>query len=152
MSNSITICRAQLNHSDEIEDIAQKAYAIYRSKMDKKPAPMLANFRQHITEDIVFVAKNEADKIVGYVILQQIDGQWWLDNIAILPSYQGQGIGRGLRLEAEQYCAHLTDTLQLYTNIVMSENVRWYQRAGYVMTKQALINGYERYYFEKRLR
>ena len=150
--NDVTITRAVSADSEDLSKIAQKAYDIYLDRMDKKPAPMLADFHQHISEDIVFIAKDRKGRIAGYVVLQQIDQQWWLDNIATHPDYQGQGIGTRLRIEAEQYCALLTDTLQLYTNIVMVENVRWYERAGYVMTKQALINGYERFYFKKRLR
>lgn len=150
--NHFSICRATHKDSEQLQEIAQQAYSIYLDKMDKKPAPMLANFQQHISEDIVFVAKNKQSYIAAYVILQQIEGQWWLDNIATHPAYQGHGLGTQLRLEAEQYCALLTDRLQLYTNIVMSENIAWYERAGYVITKQALINGYQRYYFEKRLR
>ena len=150
--NDVTITRAVSADSADLSKVAQKAYDIYLDRMDKKPAPMLADFHQHISEDIVFIAKDRKGRIAGYVVLQQIDQQWWLDNIATHPDYQGQGIGTRLRIEAEQYCALLTDTLQLYTNIVMVENVRWYERAGYVMTKQALVNGYERFYFKKRLR
>ena len=150
--SQFTISRAIYENGDSLYNIAQKAYHIYLDRMDKKPAPMLADFHQHISEDIVFIAKDKSGKIVGYAVIQQIEGQWWLDNIATLPAYQGQGIGTLLLNEVEQYCALLADTLQLYTNIVMSENVRWYERAGYVMTKQALINGYQRFYFKKRLR
>ena len=84
-------------------------------------------------------------------MLQQIKGQWWLDNIAVHPTHQGQVIGTKLRIEAENYVSILSDTIQLYTNIVMADNISWYERAGYVITQQALINGYERLYFEKRL-
>lgn len=145
------IGRATIKDSDALLKIAEIAYETYLPLMDKKPAPMLADFEKHISEDIVFMALTEAEEIIGYVVLQQIEGQWWLDNIAVHPSYQGQGIGTKLRIEAEDYVSVLADRIQLYTNIVMADNISWYERAGYVITQQALINGYERLYFEKRL-
>ena len=148
---SLTIRRATIKDSDDLLKIAEIAYDKYLPLMDKKPAPMLADFNKHIAEDIVFVALAEVEIIVGYVVLQQIKGQWWLDNIAVHPTHQGQGIGTKLRIEAENYVSILSDRIQLYTNIVMADNINWYERAGYVITQQALINGYERLYFEKRL-
>ena len=148
---SLTIRRATIKDSDDLLKIAEIAYDKYLPLMDKKPAPMLADFNKHIAEDIVFIALAEVEIIAGYVVLQQIKGQWWLDNIAVHPNHQGQGIGTKLRIEAENYVSILSDTIQLYTNIVMADNISWYERAGYVITQQALINGYERLYFEKRL-
>ena len=148
---SLTIRRATIKDSDDLLKIAEIAYDKYLPLMDKKPAPMLADFNKHIAEDIVFIALAEVEIIAGYVVLQQIKGQWWLDNISVHPTHQGQGIGTKLRIEAENYVSILSDTIQLYTNIVMADNISWYERAGYVITQQALINGYERLYFEKRL-
>ena len=148
---SLTIRRATIKDSDDLLKIAEIAYDKYLPLMDKKPAPMLADFNKHIAEDIVFIALAEVEIIAGYVVLQQIKGQWWLDNIAVHPTHQGQGIGTKLRIEAENYVSILSDRIQLYTNIVMADNISWYERAGYVITQQALINGYERLYFEKRL-
>ena len=148
---SLTIRRATIKDSDDLLKIAEIAYDKYLPLMDKKPAPMLADFNKHIAEDIVFVALAEVEIIAGYVVLQQIKAQWWLDNIAVHPTHQGQGIGTKLRIEAENYVSILSDRIQLYTNIVMADNISWYERAGYVITQQALINGYERLYFEKRL-
>ena len=148
---SLTIRRATIKDSDDLLKIAEIAYDKYLPLMDKKPAPMLADFNKHIAEDIVFIALAEVEIIAGYVVLQQIKGQWWLDNIAVHPNHQEQGIGAKLRIEAENYVSILSDRIQLYTNIVMADNISWYERAGYVITQQALINGYERLYFEKRL-
>ena len=148
---SLTIRRATIKDSDDLLKIAEIAYDKYLPLMDKKPAPMLADFNKHIAEDIVFVALAEVEIIAGYVVLQQIKAQWWLDNIAVHPNHQEQGIGAKLRIEAENYVSILSDRIQLYTNIVMADNISWYERAGYVITQQALINGYERLYFEKRL-
>ena len=148
----ITIGRATINDSDALLKIAEIAYETYLPLMDKKPAPMLADFEKHISEDIVFMALTEAEEIIGYVVLQQIERQWWLDNIAVHPSYQGQGIGTKLRIEAEDYVSVLADRIQLYTNIVMRENISWYQRRGFTQTKQATEEGFHRLYFEKMLR
>ena len=55
----ITISRATIKDSDALLKIAEIAYQKYLPLMDKKPAPMLADFEKHIAEDIVFIALTE---------------------------------------------------------------------------------------------
>ena len=60
---------------------------------------MHADFHTHISKDTVFVAISGGD-IAGYVILCNINDEWWLDNIATSPNHQWQGIGRLLVIAA----------------------------------------------------
>ena len=64
-----------------IADIAIAAYSGYVDAMGREPAPMRADFAAHLADDWLFVA--EADSgIAGYMVLCEVNGAWWLDNIA----------------------------------------------------------------------
>lgn len=39
----------------------------------------------------------------------------------------------------------------LYTNVVMTENIRWYEKLGFVETKRVREQGFSRVYMQKVL-
>ena len=141
---------AKAKDADSMRAIAQAAYHIYVAEMGKEPAPMGADYEAHIRDDYCFVATS-GTKITGFVVILQKEGVWWLDNVAVAPDCQGNGIGRDLLLFAEAYVAAFADSLSLYTNIVMTDNAAWYRRMGYKDSHHAICDGYHRFYFTKRL-
>jgi ribosomal protein S18 acetylase RimI-like enzyme len=53
-------------------------------------------------------------------------------NVAVDPAYRGQGLGSRLLAHAEAVARELhLETLRLYTNGLMAENIALYQRRGY---------------------
>ena len=53
---------------------------------------MRADFAAHLADDWLFVA--EADSgIAGFMVLCEVNGAWWLDNIATAPECRGAGLG-----------------------------------------------------------
>ena len=74
-----------------------------------------------------------------------------LENIAVLPSRPGRGIGaRLLALAEEQARALGRDEIRLYTNEAMTENLTYYPRHGYTETHRAEQDGFRRVFFSKR--
>ena len=75
-----------------------------------------------------------------------------LDNVAVHPDFQGQGLGHRLidlaetEARAEGY-AHL----DLYTHEHMPENIELYLSLGYIETQRISEDGYERVYMRKAL-
>ena len=63
----------------------------------------------------------------------------------------GNGFGNLLLQAVEDFLSRHTDRYQLYTNIVMRENVHWYKRRGFTQTKEAVEDGFHRLYFQKML-
>ena len=90
----MNICRALLSDAPNLVRLVHEAYRHYIARIGRPPAPMLADFTRHITDDTVFIATN--DMICGYVVLCHDLVCWRLDNIAVTPSSQGQGIGAAL--------------------------------------------------------
>ena len=111
---------------------------------------MRADFAAHLADDWLFVA--EADSgIAGYMVLCEVHGAWWLDNIATAPECRGAGLGRLLVGWAEDWLSQRTDRVQLYTNVAMASNLGWYERLGYRQTGRRVVDGFDRVYFEKYL-
>ena len=97
----MNICRATLKDAPYLVRLADEAYRHYIARIGRPPAPMLADFTRHITDDTVFIAIK--DVICGYVVLCHDLVCWRLDNIAVAPSNQGQGIGAALIRHSESF-------------------------------------------------
>ena len=92
------------------------------------------------------------DGIKGILVLIPEDRAMLLDNIAVDPDAQGRGYGRSLLEFAEQSAlAAGCESIRLYTNEAMTENIALYSRIGYVETHRAEENGLRRVYMSKRL-
>lgn len=139
-----------------IEAIAGEAYALYLERMDKKPFPMLDDYKAHIAAKHVYVLEDTEQNdapIVGYVVLIPEDEKTLLlDNIGVSPRFQKKGYGRKLMLFAEEWAKeHGFHQIILYTNIVMHENLVWYPALGYAETHRVQEKGYSRVYFKKEV-
>lgn len=143
------IRKAEPDDVAAIRRIAEAAYDRYLPRLNKPPAPMVADFARHVSEDEVFVF--EADgSMVGYAILILTAERALLDNIAVDPAAQGKGVGRTLIEEVQRRArAAGHDALELYTNVVMTENLDWYAKLGFVETRRVTEKGFNRVYMRK---
>ncbi len=75
-----------------------------------------------------------------------------LDNIAVAPEHQGQGLGRRLLAFAETEARRRGyREIRLYTHRTMVENQRLYAAIGYEETGRGSEAGYDRVFMRKRL-
>ena len=130
--------------------IAKEAYSHYVNEIGRAPAPMVADYEQHLREDIIFTVKI-SQKVVGFAIIQQKDDGYWLETIAVLPDYSGQGIGSRLIHQIEAYLCPLATHYQLYTNEVMRDAQNWYVKLGFQETDRRMCDGFQRIYYRKKL-
>jgi GNAT superfamily N-acetyltransferase len=146
----INIRSALKGDAKMMQAIASAAYQPYIEEIGRKPAPMVADFDAHIAKDICLVLWL-AGKIAGYaIILDRADG-YWLENIAVHPEHHKKGLGTALIEAVEAVIRPRADHYQLYTNIVMQSNARWYLSLGFKQTKEAMEDGFHRLYFKKTL-
>ena len=149
---TISIRKALDRDLPDIERITANAYHKYIAIMGQKPAPMVADYSAHLTNDMVLVAEDIGPQsVVGYAIITIKDGHYWLETIAVDPPASGRGIGSQLIAFVEGYIATRASDYQLYTNVKMTENINWYQRIGFKEVKRQIVDGYERVYFKKAL-
>ncbi|MBV9174753.1 MAG: GNAT family N-acetyltransferase [Chloroflexi bacterium] len=129
------------------------AYAKYRRRMDREPAPTTADYPGLIARGVVHVLPESiTGDLRGLIVLWPENGAMFVDNVAVAPRYQGQGVGRRLMAFAdEQARAAGLPELRLYTNEVMTENLAFYSRLGFEETDRHIDEGYRRVFLHKVL-
>jgi ribosomal protein S18 acetylase RimI-like enzyme len=133
-----------------IRAVVTAAYGRYLDRMDRPPAPMLADYAAEVESARLWVA---GEPVTGLIELIEAGGSLHVANVAVHPSAQGTGLGRRLMEFAEEQARrHGLTRLDLYTNEVMTENQAIYARLGYRETARRAENGYRRVYMRKDLR
>lgn len=135
-----------------IQACAEQAYARYVPLMGRKPAPILADYASQIATGWVHVALDEQASLQGFIVFYPHDNHMLLENVAVLPSASGRGVGKALINLCESHARQLgLNAVQLYTNERMTENLGLYPRLGYVEIARRSEDGFNRVYFEKKL-
>lgn len=140
-------------HADEaaVTQLVNDAYAIYIARNGKVPGPMRDDYHALIRDKRVHVLDENA-AIVGVLVLLPETDSMLLDNIAVSPGAQGRGFGKLLMQFAEDQARAVGfETIRLYTQDIMVENIALYKRLGYVETHRAQEKGLDRVYMRKRL-
>ena len=141
-------------HRSDVQSITTcviAAYEHYTARIGKPPGPMLDDYAAIIEQHLVWVVCH-GEHVVGLVVLIEQEDGILLDNVAVHPEYQGQGIGGQLMGFAEKKALALGyQELELYTHVKMTENIEIYRKLGYVEVERRIERGYERVYMCKRL-
>ncbi len=130
---------------------ARAAYQLYVPRMDREPAPMLADFPAQIEQGVVTVLESDG-ALQGFLVMMPRQEDFFVENVAVHPLAQGQGLGRVLMAAAESAARTAGHSqLRLYTNEVMTENLVFYRRLGFVEEGLKIEDGYRRIYLVKQL-
>ena len=132
-----------------IREVAGAAFARYLSRMDRPPAPMLADYGAAVDAGRLWVTGRP---VAGLIELTEAGDALHVGNVAVRPGSQGTGLGRLLMDFAERRAILLGLTrLGLYTNEVTTENQAIYTHLGYREVGRHTEDGYRRVYMEKFL-
>ena len=135
----------------EVEAIVSAAYAPYVPRIGMRPKPMDADYAAALADGVLTVLE-VAGQVAGFVILRHAPAHMLLENIAVAPAFQGQGLGGRLIAIAHSAArAAGVPKLILYTHVKMTENVALYQRQGFEIVEEREEFGLHRVYMEKRL-
>lgn len=145
------IRQARPEDASAVANCAHEAYAIYLPRMDRAPAPMIADFDTLIEQGKLCVLE-DATGLQGFVVSYARGDHLHIENIAVLPSAQGLGYGRALidHAEARASAAGLA-RVELYTNAAMVENLGYYRALGYREVGRRAEDGFDRIFFRKDL-
>ena len=146
-----TLRPAEAGDAPDLRDCARAAYALYRPRMDREPAPVLADYPALIAAGEVAVLLFEG-RTAGFIVTRPDGENLFIENLAVWPGLQGHGLGRFLMQQAEERARALGKVrLRLYTNAVMTENIPFYESLGFQVEGRVLEDGYHRIYFAKQL-
>jgi ribosomal protein S18 acetylase RimI-like enzyme len=133
--------------------LTRDAYAMYVPRIGREPAPMTADHGALVEAGEVWVAEAGDGTVAGAVVVRRAGDALLLESVAVAPSHQGRGIGRRLIEHAEALAREGgLESVELYTNVHMTENLSLYPALGYEETGRATEDGFERVYFRKRVR
>lgn len=152
MSDEPRIRLARPGDREAVERIVEAAYSIYIPRIGMRPGPMLDDYGRLIADDAVSVLQDGQGAVAALIVLLAKPDHLLLDNIAVDPNRQGQGLGRRLVVFAEDEARRLGySELRLYTHQKMVENVALYTRLGFVETGRDHQDGYDRVFMTKRI-
>jgi ribosomal protein S18 acetylase RimI-like enzyme len=112
---------------------------------------MLEDYRTVVDTHEVFVGEF-GQRVVGVLVLVETSDGFLLENVAVDPNHQGRGIGRQLLALAEARAIEAGyNSIYLYTNEAMAENLKLYAKLGYEEFTRRREKGLSRVYMRKRL-
>jgi GNAT superfamily N-acetyltransferase len=151
MSQNPAIRQATSDDVPAIERIVRDAYARYVERIGKPPGPMLDDYPARVAEGVVWVL-DEGGVVSGVLVLLPAPDHLLLDNVAVDPARHGAGLGRRLISFAEEEARRRGYAeVQLYTHIMMHENLVLYPRLGYEEFARFEQAGYQRVFMRKRV-
>ena len=128
------------------------AYGHYVERIGRPPGPMTEDYAKVIRERRVTVAESGGG-IVGVLVLAVTEEGFLLENVAVVPSHHGRGLGKTLLKFAEAKARREGfGSIYLYTHEKMTENQALYAKIGYVEYDRRVENGLARVYMRKALR
>jgi GNAT superfamily N-acetyltransferase len=146
----VVIRKATAGDVEGVRALVERAYAHYVPRLGLRPGPMEADHAALVHAGLVFVVGDP--EIVGVIVLRGEDDHLLVENVAVDPARQGQGLGRELLRFAEDEARRLgLPEMRLFTQELMSENIELYGRVGWEEYERQAQNGFSLVFFRKRL-
>jgi GNAT superfamily N-acetyltransferase len=124
-----------------IRELTRAAYAKWVPIIGREPKPMTADYALALQKHRFDLLCVEGKPVAVIETLVESD-HLLIENVAVSPPFQGQGLGSRLMAQAEQIAraAGLTE-IKLYTNKFFVENLRLYSRLGYHVDREEAFTG-----------
>ena len=146
-----TLRAARRSDARAVAGLVRAAYSHYVQRIGGTPRPLTEDYAQVIGTRDVTIAERDG-VVAGVIVLAIGDARIVIKNVAVLPAYQGLGLGRRLLEGAEREARRRGfDSIHLYTHEKMTENRRRYSRLGYVQYEPSSRREAVLVYMRKRL-
>jgi ribosomal protein S18 acetylase RimI-like enzyme len=140
---------ARADEAAAVTALVERAYAPWVAVLGRRPAPMDDDYAPHIAAGEVWVLADAAGIGALCVLIEAAD-HLLLDNVAVDPARQEQGLGRTMIAHAEAMArARGHAELRLFTNELMERNIDLYRRLGFAETHRATVGAHRRVFMTK---
>jgi len=132
-----------------LENLATAAYSKYLDTLHTPPDALLLDYEKVAEEGNTYVIEVE-QSICGMVTCIEETDFVILRSLAVLPGFQGKGIGRQLAdfVEAEALSRGF-EQVRLWTREQMHDNIHFYTQLGYEITHRKNSEDGSRVFFKK---
>ena len=129
----LTIIRKSFAHMDGVIDPPSSVHRLTSETLQTKAR-----------SEIGFLA-HAGDAIIGCAFIAEKADHFYLGKLAVLPAYQGHGVGRRLLGAAEKHATGAgKPLLELQTRVELTGNHRAFHALGFVETGRTAHQGYDR--------
>jgi len=123
----------------EVRRLTRDAYAKWVPLIGREPKPMTADYAEAVRRHRIDLLHLEGTLAALIETIAEAD-HLLVENVAVSPAFQGQGLGRKLMAHAEQLAAAAGyREIRLYTNKLFAENVALYRRRGYRIDREEVL-------------
>ena len=151
MSDNAAIRLAREGEAEAVAALVLGTYRHYIPRIGREPAPIGADYRALIARRVVYILPGDAGPR-GLIVAYPDADALFIENIAVAPAERGRGLGTHLMSFAEALArARDLTTLTLYTHALMTENVHYYGKLGFVETARRVEGDFDRVYMRKAL-
>lgn len=148
----VTVRAATPSDVAAVTAVVTAAYTPYVEQIGVRPGPLRADYEAAVRDRDVRVALDEAGGVIGVLVLEHAEDHLLVENVAVVPAYQGTGVGRRLLDLAEQTARDLgLGEVRLFTHRLMARNIALYLSRGYAETHRETQDGFDRVFMTKRL-
>jgi len=143
--------RALLSDAPAVREVTRAAYAKWVSVIGREPTPMTVDYGARVRDHRIELL-HVGSRLAALIELVPEAAHLLIENVAVLPAFQGQGYGRRLLAHAEAVAASLgLSAMRLYTNLLFAENVQFYSRLGYKVDREEPFKGGTTVHMSKQL-
>jgi len=147
----VQISRATAQDAEAVRLLVRRAYAKWVPVLGREPLPMKADYDRAIREhaiDLVW-ADGQLAALIETILAPD---HLFIENIAVAPECQGQGLGRRLMTHAEQQARGAGRAeIRLLTSAAFEANIRLYQFVGFRIDRVEPFMGGTTVYMSKAI-
>lgn len=133
--------RAGEDDAETVRALTHAAYAKWVPVIGRRPKPMNADYEHAVRAHVIELVYEDGTLVALLELIPAAD-HLLLENIAVAPAHQRQGLGHRLMVRVEAMArARGLPKVRLYTNKAFDSNLAFYQKLGYAIEREEPIKG-----------
>ena len=134
--SELTFRRAGAEDAETIRILTHAAYAKWVPVIGRRPKPMNADYEHAVQAHVIEMAHVDGE-LAGVIELIPASDHMLVENLAVAPAHQRQGLGRRLMARVEALTrGRGLKLVRLYTNKAFDGNLAFYQKLGYTIERE----------------